>query len=209
MADLRKLERDAFRRFYEDGLFDVYIGAMALVFFAATAIWELFDDELASYVGMLGIALIVTVPLLAFRRRLLRERLGTFEPGPRRRVRITRTRWVLLGSVLLGLVVFGIAALAYGGGAPADLVTVVVPLLWFVNAVVVLGAMAYFLDVPRFYAYGFVLGLAMPLLVWPDELWGLQVEAWLVFGIIGIAVIAVGTYKLRHFLRDYPAPQRG
>ncbi|MEX1294912.1 MAG: hypothetical protein AB1Z67_01955 [Candidatus Limnocylindrales bacterium] len=207
MADLQKLERDAFRRFYGDGLFDIYIGAMALVFFAAATMWELFEDELVSYAGMLAIGLIVTVPLLAYRRRLLRERLGTFQPGPRRKVRITRTRWVLLASVILGVVVFGMTALVYAGPAPEAVVTLLVPLLWFVNAVVVFGAMAYFLDVPRFYAYGFVLGLAMPLLIWPDALWGWQPAAWLVFGAAGIAIIAVGIYKLRHFLHVYPAPQ--
>jgi hypothetical protein len=84
---------------------------------------------------------------------------------------------------------------------------VLVPLLWFVNAVVVLGAMAYFLDVPRFYAYGLLFGLVMPLLVWPDVLWDLRIEHWLVFAIPGLAVIGVGLYKLRRFLRRYPAPQ--
>ena len=83
----------------------------------------------------------------------------------------------------------------------------IVPVLWFVNAVVVFGAMAYLLDVPRFYAYGIIGGLVMPLMIWPEELWGIEFPAWLIFGAAGIAVIAVGLYKLRRFLHQYPAPQ--
>jgi hypothetical protein len=209
MTDLKRLERDAFRRFYEDGVFDIFIGSMLLVFFVSTSMWEVLGDGAASYVGMLVVAPVVTVPLFMYRRRLLRSRLGSFQPGPARRRRISGTRWILLGSVVVGIVAFGITAMVHGGGASADLMDVLVPVLWFVNAVVVFGAMAYFLDVPRFAVYGLLLGLIMPLLIWPDVLWGIDVEAWLLFGIAGLAIIGFGLVKLRRFLRQYPAPEAG
>ncbi|HSM34007.1 MAG TPA: hypothetical protein VK987_07930 [Anaerolineae bacterium] len=207
LTDLDRLEREVFRRFYEDGVFDLYLGAMLLVFFASATLWETMENVLVAYVGMLASALIVTVPLLRFRRRLLRERLGSFTPGPRRRFRITRTRWVLAASVVLGLVAFAIAAVVYVDGISADLVAFIVPLLWLVNAVVVFGAMAYLLDVPRFAVYGIVGGLLMPLLIWPDALWGVRLPPWLVFGAAGVSVMVVGFWKLRRFLRRYPAPR--
>ncbi len=209
VVDLKKLERDAFRRFYEDGLFDIYIGLMLLVFFAASALWDAFGSPVISYLVMLALALGVTLPLLSYRRRLLRARLGSFQPGPRRRLRIRRTRLVLAGSVALGLTAFGLVALVIGGPAPADVVTVLMPLLWFVNAVVVFSAMAYLLDVPRFYAYGVALGTLMPLVIWPDALWGLEVPMWLVFGLVGGALVLIGVRKLRRFLREYPDPHAG
>ncbi len=149
----------------------------------------------------------MTVPLLSYRRRLLRERLGTFKPGPRRKVRISRTRAVLAGSVALGLAVFGLGAVAVAGPADKDSLGLVVPLLWLVNSIVVFGAMAYYLDVPRFYAYGVGGGLIMPLMIWPELLWGVEFPMWLIMGAAGLAVIAVGLVKLRRFLREYPAPQ--
>ena len=205
MADLKQLERDAFRRFYEDGVFDIYIGAMLLVI-AVAAVLESLEDELLLYIGTLGLALVVTVPLLYFRRRLLVERLGTFEPGPRRKLRISRTRWVMLGSFVLGLVMFVIGAVAYAGVGSADVLALVVPIVWFLNAAIVFGATAYFLDVPRFYAYGIVGGLLMPLMVWSDVLWDVRIAPWLIFGTAGLAVIAVGIHKLRRFLQQYPRP---
>jgi hypothetical protein len=209
VTDLRKLERDAFRRFYEDGIFDIYMGVMLLVFFASSVLWEALESELVSYAAILGLALLVTVPLLVYRRRLLRERLGTFQPGPQRKLRISRTRWVLLGSVALGLIVFVAMAVAVAEPSRLDLASLFVPLLWLVNAVVVFGAMAYYLDVPRFYVYGVVGGLLMPLVIWPDALWGIEVPPWLVFGSAGVALVVFGLLKLRRFLRDYPAPGHG
>jgi hypothetical protein len=208
ITDLRRLERDAFRRFYEDGLFDVYLGLMTLVFFAGSVLWERFESEALSYVVMLAVGLAVTVPLLAWRRRLLRARLGTFKPGPARRVRITRTRWVLLGSVVLGLVAFAVTAVAIARPQSLDLIAILVPGLWLVNCVVVFGAMAYDLDVPRFYAYGLVAASLMPLMIWPEELWGVEIPAWLLFGAAGLALVVIGLSKLRRFLQQYPVPDQ-
>lgn len=204
ISDLDRLERDAFRKFYEDGLFDIFLGSMMLVLGASALVTDWFADEVAGYVAMLALGFAVTVPLLVVRRRLLRARLGTFEPGPRRRRRIAGTRGVLFVSLLVGLVAFGLAAVAFSAAPAADIAEVLLPVVWFVNAVVVFGLMAYLLDVPRFYVYGVLFGLVMPLLMWPDALWGMDPSAWAVLGVLGLAVIAVGLYKLRHFLRRYP-----
>jgi hypothetical protein len=203
VPDLERLERDAFRRFYEDGIFDIYLGLMLLLFAGATGLRALSGNGIASYVVVLAVAGILTVPLLAYRRRLLRERLGTFAPAPRRRLRIGRTRSILAGSVVVGL--GALAAVAVAGAQVGDLVVVLVPFLWLIDMVVVFSAMAYLLDVPRFYAYGIVGGLLMPLMIWPDALWGIDLRGWLIFGLAGAAVTAVGLVKLRGFLRTYPA----
>lgn len=204
ISDLERLERDAFRKFYEDGLFDIFLGAMMLVLGATALVGDWFADELASYVVMLGLGFAVVVPLLVLRRRLLRTRLGTFEPGPRRRRRISGVRGVLFVSLAIGFVAFGLAAVAFSGTPSTDMVEVFLPVVWFVNAVVVFGLMAYLLDVPRFSVYGVLFGAVMPLLIWPDVLWGVQLAAWAILFALGLAVIAVGLIKLRRFLRLHP-----
>lgn len=209
LTDLENLERDAFRKFYDDGIFDVYMGAMLITMGIAALIADSMSSELLAMLLMLGLAMGITIPLLVWRRSLLRSRLGDFKPGPARRRKIKGTRLVLLGSVVLGIVVFGVAAAAFNSDTSAETLGAIVPLIWFINSVVVLGAMAYFLDVPRFYAYGVVVGTAMPLMIWPDVLWDNRVEPWIAFGIPGLIVVAVGIYKLVHFLRDYPQPTLG
>jgi hypothetical protein len=204
LSDLKALERDAFRKFYEDGLFDVFLGLMLATMAIGAVVSDWLGSEGAGMLAMLGISVVLVVLLHAGRRRFLLARLGSFRPGPDRRRKISATRLALLGSVVAGVVVSALAAAAYGDDVSIASFEVVMPLLWFLNAVVVMGAMAHFLDVLRFYLYGVLFGLAMPLLVWPDVLWGLSIPPWVAFGAPGVAIVVVGLFTLRRFLRQYP-----
>lgn len=206
-ADLKLFERDAFRRFYEDGILDIFFGLTMVVLgiaaMASEATVERFGEPVAlSVTAALGLG--IAVPLLVYRRHLLRTRLGEFTPGADRRRRLRLTHLALLASATLGVVAFGTATLAYRDGTSTEAFDALFPLVWFLNAVVVLGAMAYFLDVPRFYLYGFLYGATMPLLVWPDMLWDLRLEPWLAFGGPGVPIVVIGFDKLRRFLIEYP-----
>jgi hypothetical protein len=204
LPDLKALERQAFRKLYEDGLFDLLFGLMMVGVSLASVIQDWLDSEWASVTVMFGVALILVVCFITLRVRLLRSRLGDFKPGPTRRRRITATRLVLLGSAILGVVVFAFSAVAGGEGIPPTALEVLLPLLWFVYAVVILGAMAHLLDVPRFYLYGVLFGLVGPLLIWPDVLWDFRLPPAAAFGIPAVPILAIGTWKLIDFLRSYP-----
>lgn len=206
LTDLDRLERDTFRRFYEDGIVDIHVGVMVVVLGIGALLADRVGNEAVVMAVLLGLGLLVTVPLLMLRRSLLRSRLGTFRPGPRRRHRIAVTRLVLVGSLALGVVAFSVtAALTHHRGG-AQVVAALLPAVWFVNAVVVFGAGAYLLDVPRFLLLGLLIGTVMPALIWPDLLWGRQIHPVLAFGVPGTAVITVGLVRLVRFLRDYPVP---
>ena len=201
LTDLKALERRAFRRFYEDGLFDIFLGLMLGTMALGAVITEWLGSEISGLLVMFGISVVAVVSLTAVRRRLLGSRLGTFKPGPRRQHRIGLVRLALLGSVVVGLILFGVAA---AGDISIVSLELIMPLVWFVNAVVVLGAMAYLLDVPRFYLYGFLFGTAMPLLIWPDVIWGYRLPPWAALGGPAVIVVGIGVFKLTRFLRDYP-----
>lgn len=203
LTDLERLEREAFRRFYDDGLVDVYIGTMLIVMGATTIVTDRSDDINQAMLVMLAVAFAVTVPLLVLRRHLLRSRLGTFQPGPERRRRIRGTRLALLGSVVAGVMMFAVVA-TLQGEANDDLVGPLLPAVWFLNGVIVFGAGAYFLNVPRFYFTGVMWGLAMPLMIWPDVIWDYRLSPWIALGLPGAVIVAVGLYKLVTFLRAYP-----
>jgi hypothetical protein len=201
LTDLTNLEKQAFRRFYEDGLFDIFLGLMLGTMAIGALVTDWSGSEVSGMLVMFGIALVGVVSLMQVRRRLLSSRLGEFKPGPARQRRIHITRLALLGSVVIGVILFGVVA---AGDTSIVSLEVLMPLVWFLNAVIVLGAMAYFLDVPRFYLYGFLFGLAMPVLVWPDVLWDYRVVPWIAFGVPAVIVVAIGVFKLTRFLRDYP-----
>lgn len=204
LPDLKALERRAFSKFYEDGLFDILLGLMMVVIAFGALIQDWFDSELAGFAVMLGTAIVLVSAFTVVRARVVRPRLGDFRPRPERRRRITATRLVLLGSVLLGVAVVAIVGVAGGTGTPPTTVEVLLPVVWFVNATVVLGLMAYLLDVPRFALYGVLFGLVGPVLIWPDVLWDARVSPPLAFGILATPILATGAWKLVHFLRTYP-----
>lgn len=208
LLDLKTLERDAFRRFYEDGLFDVFIalllGAMAVSHIVA--VWS--ESELLADAVMMGLSVAAVAILFTVRLRLLRSRLGDFKPGPERRRRIALTRLVLLLSLALGVAAFCLGAVAYGRDVRISNLELVVPLAWFLHATVVFGAMAYLLDVPRFFVWGVLLGAVGPLFIWPDAFWDRSLPPGTVFLLPALVIAGTGAYKLVHFLRDYPVPPR-
>ncbi len=201
LTDLELLERSAFRRFYDDGLVDVFFGLVLMSMAVGAAASNWLESEIAGTLIMLVVAFALVWLLLGQRRRLLRARLGDFEPGPERRRKISASRLALVGSLFVGILVSALVWVADREGFSLELI---LPLLWFVNAVVVLGAMAHFLNVPRFYVHGFLFGLAMPLLILPDLLWGVRIPPWFAFGVPGTVMVVVGVVKLLGFLRRYP-----
>lgn len=201
LTDLKALEKQAFRRFYEDGIFDIFLGVMLATMAVGAPIADWTGSEFTGLAVMFGIAVVSVIVLMAVRRRLLAARLGGFTPGPARRRRISAVRLALLASVVIGLLLF--AVLALGDVSIASL-EVLMPVIWFINAVVVLGAMAYLLDVPRFYLYGFLFGMVMPVMIWPDVLWDYRIPPVIALGVPALVVIVVGLFKLTSFLRNYP-----
>lgn len=196
--DLKTLERRAFRKFYEDGLFDVFLGLVM----AMTSVGDFIDHlglsdgaALALTIALFGS---VTGGMIWLRRRVVRPRLGVFKPGPARRRRIRGVRLVLAASVALGLLG---AAVPLLGEPPAGIMEWA-PFIFLANSVVVFGLMAYFLDVPRFLLYGFLFPAPMIADFWwgPYGLVGTVVA----FGIPAAIIVGIGLFKLSRFLRDYP-----
>lgn len=202
LTDLESLEKQAFRRFYEDGLFDIFLGVMLATMAVGAIAIDATGNEFTGMLIMVVVAIAIVVTLMVVRRRLLAARLGEFTPGPARRRRISVVRLALLGSVVLGLLLFAVVAM---GDVSITSLEVIMPAVWFVNAVVVLGAMAYLLDVPRFYFYGFLFGTVMPVMIWPDVLWDYRIPPIVAMGVPALVAIVIGAVKLNSFLKNYPA----
>jgi hypothetical protein len=209
VKDLQELEKLAFRRFFEDGIFDIFLGLMLVLMPLVSFTGDRVDNE-GARIALLIVAyggLVAATQLV--RRHLLRTRLGDFRPGAGRRRKIRNTRLVLLGSVALGIVAFVVAGAMYTNGGSVEVLDVAMPILWFVNATVVFGAMAYFLDVPRLAVYGLLFGSALLLAEAPRLMWGFDVPLWLAFGLPAGIIIVAGIRKLIVFLRDYPVQPTG
>ena len=201
--DLKTIERDAFRKFYEDGLFDVFLGLSLLMMGVSGVIDHLASSEGVALALIAGSYALITGGMIWLRLRVVRPRLGNFKPGPARMRRIKATRLVLVSSVALGLVAAAIPAF----GAPPANVMGWLPVIFLVNCVAVFGLMAYFLDVPRFLLYGFLFPMPLIARIWLPP-YG-PTGALVAFAIPAAIIVGIGLYKLVRFLHDYPVRTAG
>jgi hypothetical protein len=200
-AEMDRLERDAFRKFHEDGLFDIYLGVLLAAMPTASLLSTVLASEALTLL-VYGAAIMAIVGVYALlRRRVVRPRLGSFVPAAQRKRKIRLVRLVLAASVVLGLLLWWAFAAAAGG---EDTLRAFMPAIWFANAMLVFGAMAYFLDVPRFYIYGVLFGLPLALEAVLGTYFSVDLPLVVLFGVPALLMIAVGSVKLVHFLRDYP-----
>lgn len=202
IADMKALEKETFRKFHSDGLLDVFLGVMLALMPLDVGKW--FDSEAGGIATLLGVYGALVTGFVLLRRHLLRTRLGEFKPGPRRRRKVSTVRIVLIGSAMLGFVAWAVATTGSIDDVSFGDPDFFIPLLWMANAVIVFSAMAHFLDVPRFHAYGPLFGLVFVLRVWPRILWDIELSSWVAFGVPAAVIVAVGLAKLKRFIRDYP-----
>ncbi len=188
--DLAALEREAFRKFFEDGLLDIFLGLLL----ATMPLGTLVDDLVVAAIN--GVLVVV---LIVVRFRVVRPRLGRMTPGPRRRQKVRRGHLALVASVVLGLVVWGVFAAGAGEG-----ILRFMPFVWLVNCVVVFGAMAHFLDVPRFLLYGFLYGVPLAIDGIVRSSGAGRLPLLVTFVLPALVIVGVGVAKLLRFLRDYP-----
>jgi hypothetical protein len=200
--NLKEIERKAFRSTFQDGLLDMYLGFLLLTMGMGPVLPSL--D--ASIMWTLGILLAFSVLVwLAFwvgKKFITTPRMGLVKFGPQRKAKLKKTRAVLFLSVLLGVIMLVLRATWKVEGA-----TIPIPAyVWAVQAIVVFGLGAYFLDVSRFYAYGMLYAMPLPVGFVLLQNTGLPGFMFLPFGISGGIMVLIGAVLFIRFLREYPLP---
>jgi hypothetical protein len=202
--NLRELEFKAWRSFFDDGLWDIYLGLLL----ASMGASRLLDQMDLSEGGRMGIYIgLMVLAMLAFwsgKHFLTVPRLGRVKFGRKRKVRTLKTALVLFASVVIGLVVMLLTSASQRGAAPEVLWRLVVPAIWAINMLVVFGAMGYFLDFSRLYFIGLAYAIALPLDAILHARAGMDIGTLLFLG-LGMVIIATGIVYLVRFLRNYPA----
>lgn len=206
--NLKELERKAWRSFYDDGLWDIYLGLL-LGLMGASGLLDrsgLTEDAgMAIYIGLL---VLVMLAFWAAKRFITVPRIGQVKFGRERKVRRFKTALVLFASVVFGLVVMLLATAARQNTAPDFPWQALMPALWALNMLVVFGAMGYFLDYERLYFIGLMYAITIPLNEILITLAEIRIGPYLFF-VCGLLIVAVGIFFLIRFLRKYPVIQEG
>jgi hypothetical protein len=200
--NLKELERKAFRSTFQDGLWDMYLGFLLLTMGMGPVLPSL--D--ASIMWTLGILLmLIVLAWLAFwvgKKFITTPRMGLVKFGPQRKAKLKKTRAVLFLSALLGVITFVVRAMWNVEWAAIPIPAYV----WAVQAIVVFGLGAYFLDVSRFYAYGMLYAMPLPVGIVLLQNTGLPGLMFLPFGVSGGIMVIIGVVLFIRFLREYPLP---
>lgn len=206
--NLKELERMAFLRTFEDGLYDIYLGGLLASFAAfgftifpggntetlTTLLYYLLGIALSGLVFFLG-KKFITVP-----------RIGLVNFGPARQ----KSKRNLLIALAVIVAVQGLfILLQFGPLLPPDAREKLASILGEANnsrlLIAVVGGLfvapgmllvAYLASIPRGYYHAVVMVLGIFLMILLDQAW------WMVLG--GALIILPGLYLLSRFLQRYP-----
>jgi len=191
---LARIEKRAWLRVFEDGIWDIAVGLVLLGF--GLSIW-------AGLPYLAGVFPAVSVPLIqSFKRRIDGPRIGHVAFGRRRRVQSRRVSWILTALVAFGAVFFVLTGWAVGRSEAPAFVG------WFrVHFEAMLGviwgsalaAAGWSVGFRRFYVHGFLVFAALlGSDLAPGHALGVALTA------AGGAITGVGIFFLIRFLRRYP-----
>ncbi len=196
---LKEAERKAFRSTFQDGLWDIYLGLVFLLFGIGPMIQVSADND---WMLTLGYYVPIFVIFWAAKKYVTAPRIGRATFSPARKRKIYKVRLALLFSVVLGLIVYLMAATGDGlSGTVATLPTVL--LLFTGNILLIFWLGAYFLDFPRLYVYGALLGLSFPVGFFLMQR-GVVADETRPFILTSGIMIVVGVVQFVRFLRDNP-----
>ena len=204
--DLKQLERKVWTSFFEDGIWDIYLGALLIAMAVGAFLADIGAPEATQiiiYGCLVGAACFF---LWAGKRFITVARIGRVNFGPTGRARKKKANIVFAISVLIGLVVFVIVTLSVKNSVSRVLsLNIFLPAVWVVNMLIVFSLAAYFLRYNRLYLIGVMFAVGVPLDIVLRELTHLDLS-FVAFGAPALVILIMGIIVFVRFLRKYPLP---
>ena len=204
---LKGLERKAYRSFFQDGIWDIYLGLLLLTLGGGPALLTMGATLAWAAILPLALCALAMTFFFAAKKFITIPRLGTVQFGPARTLRKKRTALVLAASALVGVLLLlarltGLAHIPVFGAFPLPIV------VFAANCIIIFSLAAYYLDFSRLYAYGLLYAAAFPLAVVPNEHGRVAANFLVAYALSAGPMILIGSVLLIRFLRDYPVPAR-
>jgi hypothetical protein len=197
---LKEADRRVFTVSFDDGLVDIFLSSVVLMFAVGPFLSVYLGDFWSSAI-FLPFWGAVFLLLLWIRKNLVRPRSGVVKYGAQRRRKMT----VFTGVMLVLNVVFMILGfyaffMPEGPGWTKTVPFAAMLLISFTMA-------GYFLGVTRFYLYGLLLSGGFFVGEWLYQNYGAAHHGYpIVFGISSGVIFLTGLYKLITFLKENPLP---
>ena len=199
-TNLKEFERKLFRETIRDGIIDIMIGCVLLMFVIAPLLSSTLGDFGASAI-FLPFWMVIFVGLRAFRKAFILPRIGKVEYSPYRKKRLKNINLVIL---VFNLAAFGLGLLAFfnilkfQGWIPFSILL----LLGFSLA-------GYMIESPRLYLYGILAALAPLIGEYLYKNHGFSHHGFPVtFGVLSGGFIVTGLVFMLNIFRRYPLPDK-
>jgi hypothetical protein len=199
--DLKKLEKNAYLSYHNDGLIDIFTGLYALLF------GIIFYMEPAMYFFFLGFIVLAVPFYMWMKNKVTAPRMGYVQFKPERQARIQLFQQIILIIVFLAVIIStAIWVLATFKMIPPmvnEFLTQYYMLYYGLILSVILFIGAYLSNIKRLYVYGVIVLIIFIGLHFVD------VPQKLGLGLIiaGIVILLFGIMTLILFLKNYPVPE--
>jgi len=197
--NLKRLERKAWTSFYDDGLGDIFLGCIILMFALAPILGRMGLGDLWSSVVFLPFFALVFMVIVLLRKRVVVPRIGLVSFGRARKNRLLKFN-VLMLAVLSAGFILGLLSLRgdVGRAWVHNLRFIAIVLMCF-------GLAGYFLGFMRLYIYGILIALAIPVGEWLWSNIGVPHHGFPVtFGVTAGVIIVTGIVLFLRMLGKNP-----
>jgi hypothetical protein len=198
--NLKQADRKIFTTSLNDGLLDIFMASVVLMFVIAPFLSVYLGDFWSSFI-FLPVWGILYLVIRWLRVHVIRPRIGTVKYGLMRKKKLTAFSILMLILnilfMLLGLIAFAMPNMPGW--------RVVMP---FSGMLLISFSLAgYYLDLTRLYVYGLILALAPVIGEWLWQNVGVSHHGYPVtFGLSALIIFLVGIFKFITLLRDNPLP---
>jgi len=201
--NLKEIEKKAWTSYFQDGLIDIFIGCIVLMFALAPILSRMgLGDFWSSFIFLPFWALIYSL-IVVIRKYIVTPRIGVVKFGVVRKKKMIRFNLIIFTVFLVGFVLGLLSFIDFD-------IPGWIHLARFGFIVLITSSVAaYFLDYPRLFFYGILFVLSLIVGEW---LWiNMKVPHHgfpITFGITAAIIIIVGLIVFIRLLRNNPLPKK-
>ena len=200
--DLKKIEKKAWTLYFQDGLIDIFIGCIVIMFALAPFLSESLGDFWSSAVFLPFWALVYLL-ILVTRKYVVTPRIGIVKFGVVRKKKMIKFNLIIFIVLTIGFLLGLLSFIDFN--VPGWIHMARFGLIVLITS----SLAAYFLDYPRLFVYGIMFILSLLIGEW---LWvNMQVSHHgfpITFGITSAIIIIIGLIVFVRLLQNNPLPKK-
>jgi hypothetical protein len=199
-TSLRDLERNMYRDSIQDGILDIQIGCMLLMFVLPIYLSPKLGDFWSSVV-FLPLWFLVIFGLRAYRKKVVQPRVGRIQYGTFRKKRLRRLNRIILVFNLIALILGLLSFIQF-----TELSGWIISARFSIILLIGFSLAGYMLEIPRIYLYGILISAAPMVGEYLYQNLGFSHHGFpITFGFLSAVLVLTGLVILVRLLKKYPA----